>query len=91
MLFFVSVGMLFDPSILVTKPFMVAGTLVIILIGKFIAASTIILALGYPSSVALTMSAALAQIGEFSLVLAGLAFSYGLLPFEGLSLVANWA
>lgn len=86
-LFFVSVGMLFDPSILVTKPLMVAAVLVVILFGKSLAALVIVLLLGYPASTALTVSAALAQIGEFSFILAGLGVTYQLLPAEGLSLI----
>jgi monovalent cation:H+ antiporter-2, CPA2 family len=86
-LFFVSVGMLFDPSILITKPLMVAAVLLVILFGKSIAALAIVLLLGYPLSTALTVSAALAQIGEFSFILGGLGVAYGLLPPEGLSLI----
>jgi CPA2 family monovalent cation:H+ antiporter-2 len=86
-LFFVSVGMLFDPSILVTKPLMVGGVLLLILFGKSLAALVIVLGLGYPLSTALTVSASLAQIGEFSFVLGGLGVTYGLLPVEGLSLI----
>jgi len=86
-LFFVSVGMLFDPSILISKPLMVAAVLVIILLGKSLAALGIVLLLGYPLSTALTVSAALAQIGEFSFILAGLGVTYHLLPVEGLSLI----
>jgi len=86
-LFFISVGMLFDPSILVSKPLMVVAVLAIILIGKSFAALGIILLLGYPLSTALTVSAALAQIGEFSFILAGLGVTYHLLPVEGLSLI----
>jgi CPA2 family monovalent cation:H+ antiporter-2 len=86
-LFFVSVGMLFDPSILVNKPLMVAAVLVIILFGKSFAALAIVLLLGYPLSTALSVSAALAQIGEFSFILAGLGVTYHLLPVEGLSLI----
>jgi CPA2 family monovalent cation:H+ antiporter-2 len=86
-LFFVSVGMLFDPSILITKPLMVAAVLVLILLGKSLAALTIVLLLGYPLSTALIVSAALAQIGEFSFILAGLGVAYDLLPGQGLSLI----
>lgn len=86
-LFFVSVGMLFDPSILVSKPGTVAAVLMIILLGKSLAALGIVLALGYPLSTALSVSAALAQIGEFSFILAGLGVAYHLLPVEGLSLI----
>jgi CPA2 family monovalent cation:H+ antiporter-2 len=86
-LFFVSVGMLFDPSILLAKPLMVVGVLLLIMLGKSFVALAIVLLLGYPLSTALTVSAALAQIGEFSFILAGLGFSYQLLPAEGLSLI----
>jgi len=86
-LFFVSVGMLFDPSILLSKPLMVAAVLVIILFGKSLAALGIVLLLGYPLSTALSVSAALAQIGEFSFILAGLGVTYHLLPVEGHSLI----
>jgi CPA2 family monovalent cation:H+ antiporter-2 len=86
-LFFLSVGMLFDPSILVKKPMMVAAVLMIILVGKSCAALGIVLLLGYPVSTALTVSASLAQIGEFSFILAGLGVTYHLLPVEGLSLI----
>ena len=86
-LFFVSVGMLFDPSIVVHKPLMGAAVLVVILVGKSLAALGIVLLLGYPLSTALTVSGALAQIGEFSFILAGLGVSYQLLPVEGRSLI----
>jgi CPA2 family monovalent cation:H+ antiporter-2 len=86
-LFFVSVGMLFDPSILITQPLKVAAVLLLILVGKSLASLAIVLLLGYPLSTALTVSAALAQIGEFSFILAGLGITYGLLPAEGLSLI----
>jgi CPA2 family monovalent cation:H+ antiporter-2 len=86
-LFFISVGMLFDPSILVSQPLSVAAVLAIILFGKSLAALGIVVLLGYPLSTALTVSAALAQIGEFSFILAGLGVTYHLLPVEGLSLI----
>jgi len=86
-LFFISVGMLFNPKILVTQPLMVVGILLLILVGKSIAALGIVLALGYPASAALTVSAALAQIGEFSFILGGLGVAYNMLPAEGLSLI----
>jgi monovalent cation:H+ antiporter-2, CPA2 family len=79
-LFFVSVGMLFDPTILVREPFLVMVTLLIILFGKSLAALLIVLAFGRPLITALTISASLAQIGEFSFILAGLGISVGLLP-----------
>lgn len=86
-LFFVSVGMLFEPSILVREPLKVAAVLGLILIGKSLAALGIVLVLGYPLTTALTVAAALAQIGEFSFILAGLGVEYQLMPKEGLSLV----
>ncbi|MDX2080164.1 MAG: cation:proton antiporter [Terrimicrobiaceae bacterium] len=86
-LFFVSVGMLFDPSVLVREPVLVVAVLGVILIGKSIAAYAIVWALGFPASTGLTVSAALAQIGEFSFILAGLGIAHGLLPAEGLNLI----
>jgi CPA2 family monovalent cation:H+ antiporter-2 len=86
-LFFVSVGMLFDPAILVREPWMVSAVLLLILVGKSLVALGIVLLLGYPLSTALFASASLAQIGEFSFILAGLGVTYGLLPPEGLHLV----
>jgi CPA2 family monovalent cation:H+ antiporter-2 len=86
-LFFVSVGMLFEPSILMEKPVHVLGVVAIIIFGKSVAALAIVLAFRYPLNTALTVSASLAQIGEFSFILAGLGLSLGLLPAEGMSLV----
>jgi monovalent cation:H+ antiporter-2, CPA2 family len=86
-LFFVSVGMLFDPAVLLKAPGMIVGVLFLILVGKSIIALGIVLAMGYPITTALTISASLAQIGEFSFILAGLGMSHGLLPTEGLSLI----
>jgi len=86
-LFFVSVGMLFDPSILTRQPGMVACVVALILVGKSLAALAIVGVMGYPLSTALTVSAALAQIGEFSFILAGLGVTYGLMPAEGVNLV----
>lgn len=86
-LFFVSVGMLFDPSIVVREPLMVGGVVLLILIGKSLVALGIVLLLGYPLSTALIVSASLAQIGEFSFILAGLGVSHDLLSKEGLNLV----
>ncbi len=86
-LFFVSVGMLFDPSILIRQPGMVAGVVGLILVGKALAALGIVGVMGYPFSTALTVAGALAQIGEFSFILAGLGVSYGLMPAEGVNLV----
>jgi CPA2 family monovalent cation:H+ antiporter-2 len=86
-LFFVSVGMLFDPSIVVTAPIPVIATLLIILVGKSIAAFGIVRAFGYSTATALTISASLAQIGEFSFILAGLGVGLALLPEEGRNLI----
>ena len=86
-LFFVSVGMLFDPSILLDKPFHVVGVIAIIVIGKSFAAIALVLAMRYPLNTALTVAASLAQIGEFSFILAGLGASLGLLPPEAMSLI----
>ena len=68
-LFFLSVGMLFDPSIILREPSMVAAVMVLILVGKSLVALGIVVLLGYPLSTALTVSASLAQIGEFSFIL----------------------
>ncbi|MDD3650823.1 YbaL family putative K(+) efflux transporter [Immundisolibacter sp.] len=86
-LFFVSVGMLFDPSILVREPLAVLAVLAVIVVGKSLAACGIVLALGHPLSTALTVSASLAQIGEFSFILASLGVGLGLLPPNGRDLV----
>jgi monovalent cation:H+ antiporter-2, CPA2 family len=86
-LFFVSVGMLFDPSILVRAPLHVLVTAAIVIIGKSLAAFAIVLLFRHPMHTALTVSASLAQIGEFSFILAGLGLSLGLLPAEGQSLI----
>lgn len=86
-LFFVSVGMLFEPAILLEQPGHVLSVVAIIIFGKSIAALAIVLAFRYPLNTALTVSASLAQIGEFSFILAGLGLSLGLLPAEGMSLI----
>jgi CPA2 family monovalent cation:H+ antiporter-2 len=86
-LFFVSVGMLFDPGILVREPMAVLAVLGIILLGKSAAAFGIVLASGYPVRTALTVSASLAQIGEFSFILIGLGVALGMVPPEGRDLV----
>ena len=86
-LFFISVGMLFDPSIFAAKPQLLAALLLVILVGKALAALAIVLVLGYPLRTALFVSASLAQIGEFSFILAGLGISLGLLESTGLSLI----
>jgi CPA2 family monovalent cation:H+ antiporter-2 len=86
-LFFVSVGMLFDPQILMEKPMYVLGVVAIIIVGKSIAAMGLVLAFRYPLNTALLVAASLAQIGEFSFILAGLGISLGLLSSEGMDLV----
>jgi CPA2 family monovalent cation:H+ antiporter-2 len=86
-LFFVSVGMLFDPRVLVDSPLQVLGVLAIILFGKSLAAFVLVLALRYPLNTAITVSASLAQIGEFSFILAALGMSLGLLPELGQNLI----
>ncbi|MGE4056117.1 MAG: cation:proton antiporter, partial [Vicinamibacterales bacterium] len=86
-LFFVSVGMLFNPAVLVQSPLAVAGVVAIIVVGKSIAAFAIVQLLGYPVGTALIVSASLAQIGEFSFILAGLGIALGIFPEEGRDLV----
>ncbi len=86
-LFFVSVGMLFDPKVLVEEPLRVLTVVAIIVIGKSIAAALLVLLMRYPLNTALTVSASLAQIGEFSFILAALGGSLGMLPKEGQSLI----
>jgi monovalent cation:H+ antiporter-2, CPA2 family len=86
-LFFVSVGMLFDPTIVLREPLAVLGVLLVIMVGKSLAAFAIVLAFGHPIGTALTVSASLAQIGEFSFILAGLGLGLGLLPAEGRDLI----
>ena len=86
-LFFVSVGMLFDPMVLVGSPGRVALVVTVIMFGKSLAAFLLVVALRYPLNTALTVSASLAQIGEFSFILAALGMSLGLLPAEGQSLI----
>jgi CPA2 family monovalent cation:H+ antiporter-2 len=90
-LFFVSVGMLFDPGVLIREPLHVLAVLAIIIIGKSLAAFFIVLLFRYPLNTALTVSASLAQIGEFSFILVGLGVSLGLLPTEGQSLILSGA
>jgi CPA2 family monovalent cation:H+ antiporter-2 len=86
-LFFVSVGMLVDPSVLWRDLWPLLATVLIILIGKSAAAFAIVRAFGQPSSTALTISTSLAQIGEFSFILATLGVGLGLLPKEGQDLI----
>jgi len=86
-LFFVSVGMLFDPMILWRQPLAVAAVLLVIVVGNSLAALVIALLFRYPVRTALTVSAGLGQIGEFSFILVGLGLTLGLLPTEGRDLI----
>src|SRR4029077_4120078 len=86
-LFFVSVGMLFDPNVLARQPLQLFVVVAIIIFGKSLAAFFIVLLFRYPLNTALTVSASLAQIGEFSFILANLGISLGLFPAEGQSLI----
>ncbi|AMS39213.1 YbaL family putative K(+) efflux transporter [Aminobacter aminovorans] len=86
-LFFVSVGMLFDPTSLLSNTWPILATLFIIIIGKSVAAFLIVIAFGYPVATALIISASLAQIGEFSFILAELGVGLGLLPEKGRDLI----
>ncbi|MDP3547223.1 MAG: YbaL family putative K(+) efflux transporter [Phreatobacter sp.] len=86
-LFFVSVGMLFNPWSLMTGAWPILATLFIIVIGKSLAAFLIVIAFRYPTGTALTISASLAQIGEFSFILAELGVGLKLLPEQGRDLI----
>jgi CPA2 family monovalent cation:H+ antiporter-2 len=86
-LFFVSVGMLFDPSVIWREPLHVLLVVLLILVGKSIAAFAIVLLLRYPLASAITVSASLAQIGEFSFILVGLGISFGLLETPARDLI----
>ena len=86
-LFFVSVGMLFNPAVLVEQPLPLLVTVAIIIVGKSIAAFAIVRAFGHPGDTALTIAASLAQIGEFSFILASLGTGLGVLPAEARDLI----
>jgi CPA2 family monovalent cation:H+ antiporter-2 len=86
-LFFVSVGMLFNPAVLVEQPLAVFATVVIIVVGKSLAAYGIVRWFGHPSQTAITVAASLAQIGEFSFILAALGVSLGALRETGQDLI----
>ncbi|MBC8951704.1 YbaL family putative K(+) efflux transporter [Xenorhabdus sp. PB62.4] len=86
-LFFVSVGMLFDPMVLLQQPLAILGTLAIIIIGKSLAAMLLVRMFGHTRRTALTISASLAQIGEFAFILAGLGVIHGFLDGEARNLV----
>ena len=86
-LFFVSVGMLFDPNVLVEQPGPVLATVAIIVVGKSLAAFALVRAFGHTNQTALTVSVSLAQIGEFSFILAGLGVGLEVLPETGRDLI----
>ena len=86
-LFFVSVGMLFDPQVLLEQPVKLLVVVAIVMVGKTLAAIALVLVFRYPLNTALTVGASLAQIGEFSFILASLGASLGLLPPEGHTLI----
>ena len=86
-LFFVSVGMLFDPAVILEEPLHVLATVAIVLVGKTLAAFAVVLLLHYPVRTAAIVAASLAQVGEFSFILAGLGMALGLLPKEGNDLI----
>jgi CPA2 family monovalent cation:H+ antiporter-2 len=90
-LFFVSVGMLFNPAILIDDPLPVLATLFIVVIGKSVAAYAIVRVFGHPRSTAALIAASLAQIGEFSFILATLGLEVGLLPEIGRDLIVTGA
>jgi CPA2 family monovalent cation:H+ antiporter-2 len=90
-LFFVAMGMLFNPASLLNSPLPILATLFVVLIGKSIAAFVIVRVFRYPVATALTISASLAQIGEFSFILAGLGVALGLMPAEGRDLILTAA
>ncbi|AOM42560.1 YbaL family putative K(+) efflux transporter [Xenorhabdus hominickii] len=86
-LFFVSVGMLFDPMVLLQQPLAILGALAIIIVGKSLAAMLLVKMFGHSRRTALTISVSLAQIGEFAFILAGLGVTLGLLDGEARNLV----
>lgn len=86
-LFFVSVGMLFDPKVLVEQPLPLIATVAIIVVGKSFAAYAIVRAFGHPNHTAMTIAVSLAQIGEFSFILAGLGVGLKVMPPEARDLI----
>ncbi|MBL9068615.1 MAG: Kef family K(+) transporter [Sphingopyxis sp.] len=86
-LFFVSVGMLFDPKVLVEQPLPLIATVAIIVVGKSFAAYAIVRAFGHPNQTAMTIAVSLAQIGEFSFILAGLGVGLKVMPSEARDLI----
>jgi CPA2 family monovalent cation:H+ antiporter-2 len=90
-LFFVSVGMLLDPAVLLAAPLAVLAVVLLVVFAKSIAAFAIVAVFGYPTRVGLTVAAGLAQIGEFSFILGTLGLGLGLLPDEGFQLIVAGA
>ena len=90
-LFFVSVGMLLDPATLIEMPLAIAAVVLLVVVSKAIVKFAIVALFGYPTRVALTVGAGLAQIGEFSFILGTLGLSLGLLPAEGFQLIVAGA
>jgi CPA2 family monovalent cation:H+ antiporter-2 len=86
-LFFVSVGMLFDPKVLINDPWGVLGTLLIIVVGKSLAAMGIVKVFGHSGKTGMTIAVSLAQIGEFSFILASLGVTLNILPERGQALI----
>ena len=86
-LFFVSIGMVVDPNVLVDHPLKVMLVVLIAIFGNLIAALVVVLVLKYPLNTALSIAVSLGQIGEFSIILAGLGLSLGLLSSDGVSLI----
>lgn len=86
-LFFVSVGMVFKPAILLQQPVHVLGTVGVAILGNALVSMLLIVTLRYPLNTALRVAASLGQVGEFSIILGGLGLSLGLLPAEGMSLI----
>lgn len=90
-LFFVAIGMLFNPAVLVTHPIQLIAALAIVLVGKSLAAFFIVALFKFPVGTALVISASLAQIGEFSFVLVALGINLGIVPADALSIVVATA
>jgi CPA2 family monovalent cation:H+ antiporter-2 len=90
-LFFVSVGMLLDPAFLLSQPLAIAAVVALVVVAKSLAAFAIVALAGYPVRVGLTVSAGLAQIGEFSFILGTVGLSLGLLPDDGFQLIVAGA
>ena len=86
-LFFVSVGMLLEPAYLINAPLLVAPTLAVVVLGKPLVAMAVVLLLRYPVRVAFSVAIALAQIGEFSFILAALGRELGVLPPEAMNTI----